>query len=104
MKNIYTIDEAIYEAAQGCFSEVRKKGNEFSKAFGQACDVYRKRGLKADISKGRVTDNDGEILHFFSYDWQKVYEDTPHFIYWDFFSGVLNNCAYRIMRGDTPCT
>lgn len=96
---IISLNHAMESAATAVYLDRQKIGGDI---FDKAVAHHSALRLVADIEKGSTKNRHGFVSQFAGYDWQKVYEDAPHFVYFDFFRpAILNSCG-RIDRGMEP--
>jgi hypothetical protein len=100
---IVTLNEAMDAAATAVYVDRKKADQQFGVGlFDKAVAHHNNLGLRANISKGTTRNKRGQQSKYVNYDWAHVYEDAPHFIWYDFFRGVIMNSCSRMARGLEP--
>lgn len=96
---VVTLAEAMEHAATAVYLCRQKWGDE---VFDAAVKHHTARRLRADVEAGTTTDTVGVRSRFADYDWAATYTDAPHFVWFDFFRGEIENSCSRIQRGLAP--
>ena len=67
--------------------------------FDESVEQMRHAGYRVDIQAGVVRNKAEFVSRFVDYDWASRYEEAPHFIFYDFFQGILMNLYTRKLAG-----
>jgi len=101
--NIVTLAEAVDAAPEDVRAYRARADEQFGAGlFDKAVAHHNNLRLRANTSNGTTLDKYGETSRFTNYDWAHVYEDAPHLIWHDFFSGTIMNSCSRMARGLRP--
>mgnify|MGYP007090126188 CR=1 FL=1 len=93
-----TFDEALNNAHHTSLEDLHKKATDKT-ALKKALDWMQKNRFVADIDRGITRSCDGVQSQFCDYFWQSFYRESPHWIFYDYFMGIVLNKYSRIVRG-----
>jgi hypothetical protein len=92
-----TFDDACMHAATQLY--VLRQRVERRDLFDEAVEQMQRDRYRVDIQTGVVRNKAGFVSRFVDYDWASQYEEAPHFIFYDFFQGILMNSYARKLAG-----
>lgn len=92
-----TFSQAI-DSAPIAFYMLRNRVENKS-AFDEAVEFMRHQKYKACTKTGITRNKDGNQSRFLDYTWGQDYDSMPHFVFFDFFQGILLNKYWRILHG-----
>lgn len=95
-----TFEQSIEQSATE-FYLLRQRAIDVD-AFDRATEAMRAERYVVDITKGIVRNRNGFVSSFTNYDWAHEYGAAPHFVFYDFFRGLLLNKYDRNLRGLNP--
>jgi hypothetical protein len=100
---IVTLNEAMDAAPEDVRAYRARADEQFGAGlFDKAVAHHNNLRLRANISNGTTQDKHGQKSKYIDYNWAHVYEDAPHLIWHDFFSGTIMNSCSRMARGLKP--
>mgnify|MGYP001168697125 CR=1 FL=1 len=100
---IVTLAEAMAAAPEDVRTDRARADQQFGVGlFDQAVAHHTGLRLRANITTGTTQNRYGQLSKYTNYNWSPVYEDAPHHIWHDFFSGTILNSCSRMARGLKP--
>lgn len=93
-----TLDEALNYAYHTSLEDLHKKATDKT-ALNKALEWMRKNRFVADTERGITRSCDGIESQFSDYYWKEFYKESPHWIFYDYFMGIVLNKYSRFVRG-----
>jgi len=93
-----TFDEALNYAYHTSLEDLHKKATDKT-ALNKVFAWMRKNRFVADIDRCITRSSDGIHSQFSNYTWQAFYKESPHWVFYDYFIGIVLNKYSRIVRG-----